>query len=121
MIYTEDHIDESYQKRIDYAKRYIQQNPSKHTAYVRKWISKNREKVNQQQREYYHANKERLGQKVVCQVCGGTYTKFSKSIHLKTMKHNRCVQLKNLENSAEDTLYNEVPGHGHMIHINNIP
>lgn len=107
-------VEESYQKRIDYARKYIVENPSKHTAYVRKWIEKNREKVNKYQREYYQANKDKFHEKIMCHVCGGTFTRQSKAVHLKTKKHIRClslamvvqpsVQLNKSENSDEDTL-----------------
>lgn len=81
-------IDSQYLKRIEYSKRYIKENPSKHTEYVRKYIAKNRDKINQKQREYYYKNKEDMTKTVVCDVCGGRYSKISKSIHMKTKKHN---------------------------------
>jgi hypothetical protein len=94
---------ESYQNRIEYAKRYIQMNPSKHTEYVRRYIEKNRKKVNQQQREYYEKNKDKLNEKFVCEVCGGRYTRLSKSIHFKTNKHQFLLTLSAV-NHAEPTL-----------------
>jgi hypothetical protein len=40
---------------------------------------------------FYNRNKERISEKVKCEICGGSYTYYNKSCHLKSKKHIKCV------------------------------
>jgi hypothetical protein len=44
--------------------------------------------------EYYEKNRERLTAKVDCPDCGGRYCQLTKSMHLKTKKHQVALALK---------------------------
>lgn len=48
-------------------------------------------------REYYlgfkDKNKDKINQKVDCEICGGSFTYFNKSRHIKT---KRCIKVKEL-------------------------
>ena len=59
--------------------------------YMREYSQKNRSKLNQQQLEYYYANKQRLLQVQTCEVCGGRFSKYSKSLHVKMKKHIKAL------------------------------
>lgn len=44
-------------------------------------------------KKWYNKNKDNLKEKQKCDICGGTYTRYNKSHHLKTQKHVRIVIL----------------------------
>lgn len=54
-------------------------------------------------KDYYEANKEKFQEKIVCSDCGSEYTKYNKTKHDKTNKHqkslliNKLNKLNNLE------------------------
>ena len=52
----------------------------------REYAKKNKEKKKEYDKEYREKNKEKLNEKFNC-MCGGKYTKKTKSMHEKTKKH----------------------------------
>jgi hypothetical protein len=53
--------------------------------------------TSEKMREYYlgfkDKNKDKINQKVDCEICGGSFTYFNKSRHVKT---SRCLKVKEL-------------------------
>jgi exonuclease VII large subunit len=50
-------------------------------------------------KKYYADNKEDWFKKVKCDICKGSYTRASKSTHIKTKKHITCLEYINKENN----------------------
>lgn len=42
-------------------------------------------------RNFLDKNKEKIHEKITCEKCGGTYTYFNKSRHLKTSRHKKHI------------------------------
>lgn len=40
---------------------------------------------------FYEKNKDKISEKIICNVCMGSYTYFNKSIHNKSVRHIRCL------------------------------
>ena len=61
---------------------------------IRVWAGREDEYQKEYQLNYYHKTK---GEKRLCE-CGLLFNKYRVSLHLKTKKHIRNLNLKNLEN-----------------------
>lgn len=61
-------------------------------------------------KEYYlnfkNKNKDKLKEKKICPICNGNYNYYSKSVHLKTMKHQKAENLLNENNVEMDKIEN---------------
>jgi DNA-binding TFAR19-related protein (PDSD5 family) len=55
--------------------------------YNKKYVKEHREKMNQIRNKYYHTHKDEILIKIVCESCGGRFSKASKSSHCKSQKH----------------------------------
>lgn len=55
--------------------------------YYKKYVKEHREKMNLIRNKYYHAHKDEILIKIVCESCGGRFSKASKSSHCKSQKH----------------------------------
>lgn len=64
------------------------------TAYNKEYYLKNKEK----HRKYY-------AEKIVCEGCGATHTRSTKSNHLKSKKHLDGVKFNNLKKEKEENDY----------------
>ena len=57
-------------------------------------------KINKSHIEYYqnfkNKHKDDINKKCVCEICGGSFTYYNKSSHLKTKKCQTVKQLRNL-------------------------
>lgn len=60
-------------------------------AYNKSYYEMNKEKLMETSRMWREKNKDKINQKHQCE-CGGRYTFFAKSNHLKTAKHRRWVE-----------------------------
>ena len=65
---------------------YCQQYRIDNQEYMKQWYQENKEQKQEYIKQYHIDNKERLQEKHTCD-CGGKYKTQSKSIHLKTEKH----------------------------------
>jgi hypothetical protein len=52
----------------------------------------NYKKEHNSNKKYYEKNKDQINKQIICE-CGGKYTHCHKSIHLKTQKHIRFINL----------------------------
>jgi hypothetical protein len=44
--------------------------------------------------KFIFKNKEKINNKIICNDCGGSYTYYNKSTHLKTNKHKLFLRVK---------------------------
>ena len=77
-------------KEKDRMKQYYEANKDK----MKQYREANKDKKKQYQKQYYEAKKDKLYCKFNCD-CGGKYTHANKTIHYKTRKHQKWVQLNN--------------------------
>lgn len=42
---------------------------------------------------FKNKNVDKIKEKSVCEICGGSYTYFNKSSHMKTKRHLNCVEM----------------------------
>jgi len=40
---------------------------------------------------FYEKNKSKITEKIICNICMGSYTYFNKSVHNKSIRHIRCL------------------------------
>ena len=45
-------------------------------------------------KKFIEKNKETINNKIICQICGGSYSYFNKAHHLKTKKHKDNINKK---------------------------
>jgi hypothetical protein len=70
--------------REEYWRREYNANMNSQQAHTTK--EEKQEHKNEHQKEYYQNNKEKITEKRKCE-CGGSYSIYSKSAHLKTLLH----------------------------------
>jgi hypothetical protein len=64
----------------------------------------------EKQREYYlnfkNNNSDKLKERMICPICNGKYHYYSKSLHIKTKKHQKAQEIYNeaekLNNNADN-------------------
>jgi hypothetical protein len=101
----EEYREQTKEQRQIYDKNYHQQNRENKAEYKKKYYEKNKEKIKIKSSEngklYYEKNKQLYQQKYNC-ICGGKYTKKSKSTHEKTLLHiNYCLSLNSVNTPSE--------------------
>ncbi len=93
----------SIEERKKQKKEWNKNNVDKCREYRKKYRTNNVEKVLEGKKKYYQDNKEkiaeynkkyRLDNKISCS-CGGKYTKWNKSNHEKSKKHQKFIQNQN--------------------------
>jgi len=67
--------------------------------YRKKIYEKNKENIIKINKEYIKVNKEKLNKKIIC-ICGVSYLKKNKSIHIKTNLHK--IYLKGLNDGRKE-------------------
>lgn len=65
--------------------------------YYKQYVKEHREKVNQIRNNYYHRHKDEILVKIICESCGGRYSKASKAIHCKSQKHLKSLSKNKTE------------------------
>lgn len=70
--------------------------------YAKKYHQENKEYIKEYKKKWFENNKEKLLEKLNC-MCGGRYTKYNKSTHEKTKKHQ--TYLASLSSSSSSSSF----------------
>lgn len=94
--------EQNKDKIEEYSKKYREEHRDKLNEYARKWRQQNKNKLSgynkEYHQEYYQENKDKLSEKVNCE-CGGHYSRYNKSHHLNSKKHQKFVSNNNVTNN----------------------
>jgi hypothetical protein len=78
-------------KKKEISKEKRKQNKEKIKIANHKYYEEHRDKFISQVKEKYQQKKEIIKEKLVCEICNGTYTFTNKTHHLNTLKHKKCL------------------------------
>ena len=92
--YKQQYYQENKEQLQQRSQQYYQNNKEKIQNKYQNYHQNNKEKINQNKKQYYQQNKEKLKQKFNCD-CGGKYGYTTKSIHIKTQKHQKWLERQN--------------------------
>ena len=93
--YMKHYYEEHREIRKEACKSYYQANLPKLLDYQKEYKEEHKERIKERDRIYYEQNKQRIlergAQKVICSICGGTYTYQHTSRHEQSQKHQKAL------------------------------
>ena len=75
-------------------KQYYNDNINKIDNYQKEYYETNKNKAKDKAKKYREANKDKFKERFECE-CGSQYTRYNKSKHLKTDKHQKILKSQN--------------------------
>jgi hypothetical protein len=95
-------IDLNAQLNTNRAHQTAEQKKEQKKEYDAQNYKKNRAKLLLQTTAYYKKNCAKINERILCKICGKTYTKANKSRHCKSKRHQKCVHFNQSKISTDE-------------------
>lgn len=91
--YAKKYYEANKETFAEKSKQYYEDNKETIAVQTKQYREANKEVIIEYKKQYYESNKEKLNAKYTCE-CGGKYTHYNKSHHLKCQKHLNFINQK---------------------------
>jgi hypothetical protein len=92
------YYEENKEQLLEKQKQYREDNKEQILEKQKQYYEDNKEQILEQQKQYYEDNKQKITQKYNCE-CGGHYIHCGEARHIKTKKHQKYINEKQLKDN----------------------